>query len=202
MAGVLVFVLLLVLLFVAVRVRRRAVPLQPKRPNDTEPVRLSASFGGGLSRRLSERSWAPPRELSPGVWRINPDLDFPLTIESVDAAAIERLRRLLDAARDDFYEQRTLLVELFAERNPRWREVEEYAAAFRPSFEKQIKRLQRSSPEWAGASEADREDMLASFRREAIATLDVQPDCDLALLLEGRGVDEALDDVLARIIHA
>src|SRR3989442_2213171 len=87
---------------------------------------------------------------------------------------------------------------LLAEKNLRWRELEEYLARFRPIYQKQIDHLQRSSPEWSSASDADREDLLAAFRHDAIATLDVQPDCNLAVLLEGSGIDEALDDALVR----
>ena len=75
MAGAFVLVLLLVLLFVAVRPRRRAVPMEPKRPEEQMPgVKVTLSVGRGLTTKEPERSWAPPHQASPGVWSINPDL--------------------------------------------------------------------------------------------------------------------------------
>jgi hypothetical protein len=130
-------------------------------------------------------------------WILNPLSTFPLTIYGVDKDTAAEIKSLLDEGYSrGSYTAEALLAPIIARSNLRCKEVEQYVKKFRPLYEKKIEELKRASPEWATASDKDKEDLLMSFRSEAIESLDVQPDCDIVTLFECEPADATIDDAL------
>jgi hypothetical protein len=141
-----------------------------------------------------------------GGWVLNPGSSFPLTLEGIERADAEQIRRVLDdTLNDGYWVQTKALVPLVARLNIRCREIDQYVRQHRPVYEREVEDLKAASPEWAAASELDRDDLLAEFRAKAITALDVVPSavvCDLPLLLEGEPSDATVDDALVAKVGA
>lgn len=132
-------------------------------------------------------------------WLLNPKSIFPLTLASVERATADEFKRLLDGMFETGpYDCEQELVPLLATSNAHIAEVDQYVAEFRPKYQQAIERLRQASSEWPSASEKDREDLLAGFRKTAIQQLLVRPDCDLEVLFEYEPSDATIDDELIR----
>ena len=132
-----------------------------------------------------------------GGWILNPKSTFPLTVYGIDQSTANECKRLLDEGYSKgTYDHARSLLPIIARSNLRCREIDEYVATHKPRYLKKIAELKRSSPDWASASERDQEDLLETFREEAIESLDVRPYCDLVTLFEGEPADITLDDAL------
>lgn len=132
-----------------------------------------------------------------GGWVLNPKSTFPLTIYGIDQSTAEEVKRLLDEGCSlGTYAHAHTLIPIVARSNLRCKEVDQYIKKFKPLYLQSLGELKQSSAEWATASEKDREDLLTSFRQEAIESLDVQPYCDLETLFEGEPTDVTIDDAL------
>lgn len=139
----------------------------------------------------------PLTPMPDGGWLVNPKASFSLTLDSIDQKTAEEFKAGLEAMWEAGpYNQRRDLVELITTSNVKVREIEAYVRTFRPKYTDSIERLKEQSPEWSGASEKDKEDLLTEFRTKALDQLDIQPNCDLLTLFECEPADATIDDSL------
>ncbi|HEY5174039.1 MAG TPA: hypothetical protein VII95_00560 [Terriglobales bacterium] len=128
---------------------------------------------------------------------MNPKASFGLTLDAINREAAEEFKAALEEMWESGpYNQRRDLAELITTSNVRVREIETYVANFRPKYLAAIERQKQAAPEWATASEKDREDLLGEFRTKAVDELEIQPNCDLLTLFECEPVDATIDDSL------
>jgi len=125
---------------------------------------------------------------------VNPGAAFELTILGASREQAETLRELLEAGEPTSC--RLPLVQRIIGWDVRCKEIEEYVEEFKPAFHESIERQVAESPEWATASELDKEDLISGFREKAVAELDVQPCCDVEVLLGENARDIEMDDSL------
>lgn len=194
---VLLAIVVLVIIWAATRgmsARREAgtVKTRPSEPKITVPIQTTPSSS------FDNPDTGPVTATSDGGWVLNPKSTFPLTVYGIDRATAEDLKRLLDQGYSlGTYDHARALVPLIARSNLRCKEVDEYIRRFKPQYLKTLEELKRSSGEWASASEPDREDLLSTFRQQAIDSLEVRPAvCDLETLFESEPLDTTIDDAL------
>lgn len=157
---------------------------------------ISISVSTSLSRDEPHDVGEPIADSS-GGWILNPRATFPLTVLSVDGNVARELKRHLDQGlAGGYYRASEAITPIVARTNLRCAEIDKYVARFKPIYLQKIEELKRGSPEWAQASERDREDLLASFRTQALSALEVRPYCDLEVLFELEPKDVTLDDAL------
>jgi len=88
---------------------------------------------------------------------------------------------------------------LITQHNLQFKEVDTFLAEHSAKFKSEVERLINSSPEWADASEKDRQDLQTEFESMAIESLGI---CvgrtDLACLLAGEPANITEDDELVR----
>jgi hypothetical protein len=197
--GLFLLAIVVILVVVWVFTRRRAGSTVPG-SNERQALALNRGTPR-LASPLSSGDYpdtGPVTAAPDGGWILNPKSTFPLTVYGIDLPTAQQLKSLLD--RGYFLstdEQAKTLVPLFVRFNLRCKEVDEYMRKFKPRYFKRLEQLKRSSPEWASASELDREDLLVGFRQLAIDSLEVRPGvCDLAALFETEPQDASLDDAL------
>lgn len=130
-------------------------------------------------------------------WILNPKSTFPLTVYGINQLNAEELKRLLDAGYSlGAYAHAHTIVPIIAKSNLRCKEIDNYVKKFKPQYFNKIEELKQSSSEWALASVRDQDDLLVSFRQQAIKSLDVRPYCDLEILFECEPADATVDDAL------
>jgi len=139
----------------------------------------------------------PLTQLADGGWLLNPKATFSLTLDNTSGETAEAFKSALEEQWSSIpYNQRCDLVELITKSNIRVREIENYIADFQPEYLSSIELQKQNSSEWASASEKDRQDLMFEFRENAVAELEIQPDCDLATLFECEPSDAKIDDAL------
>jgi hypothetical protein len=130
-------------------------------------------------------------------WILNPRSTFPLTIYGVDQQIANELKRLLEAGYSlGTYAHARTIIPIIARSNLRCKEIDDYVKKFKPQYFSKIEELKRSSGEWASASVRDQDDLLVSFREQAVDSLDIRPYCDLEILFECEPTDAMVDDAL------
>lgn len=120
-----------------------------------------------------------------GGWILNPKSTFPLTVFGIDKEGAEEFKRLLD---EKSYSQKDAFVNVLhfiARANIRCKEIEDYIHEFKPRYLAKIEELKKSCFQWRSASGYDRDDLLTTFRQQAVDSLDLRPDCNLPDLFEG-----------------
>lgn len=128
---------------------------------------------------------------------LNPKSTFPLTISGVDQTTAEKLKKLLeDGYNIGAYAHARTLMPVITRSNLRCKEINDYIKTFKPQYLSKIEDLKQSSQEWTLASEKDREDLLVSFRQQAIEGIDIRPCCNLEVLFECEPADTSIDDAL------
>lgn len=132
-----------------------------------------------------------------GGWILNPRSTFPLTlIETTRSIALE-VKSLLDGGYfSGSYSVIRAITPIIARGNLRCKEIDAYIRSQKPIYLQAIERLKESSHDWLVASQRDRDDLLAGFRKRAIASLSIRPSCDLQTLFEYEPADAQLDDAL------
>jgi hypothetical protein len=134
---------------------------------------------------------------SKGEWILNPKSAFPLTVYGIDEAVARNVKSVCDQKRFEGEWSLTMaLIPLVARSNLRCKEVDGYIGKFKLTYSNKLEELKRSSAEWTEASERDRKDLLGDFRRIAVQSLDIQPNCDLVALFECEPQDSTIDDAL------
>lgn len=133
-----------------------------------------------------------------GGWIINPESAFRLTLYGIDQATALHIKHLLDATGAEWSTAAKVdaLLPVIVRSHLRCKEIEAYISEFRPVYLKTLADLQRASPEWARATEQERKDLLAAFRAQALAALDIRPQGDLVALFEETPSDTAIDEAL------
>jgi hypothetical protein len=164
---------------------------EPSPASESEP-RIA-----GLSTKPSRSIDTGKLTVTPdGAWILNPNCGFRLTIETGKDVAVQ-VKALLDSRlRENLYDGEERLAPIIARSNLRCREIEEYVCIWRPRYLKRIEELKAASEEWATAGEMDRDDLLAQFKGQALAAIDVRPRCDLDVLLDSEPVNATIDDAL------
>jgi len=174
---VIIFIVILVLVWLASRRTRRA----PSRPvaervslAPTPTVTVSHSSGAPTEHQLPD--CGSPQRTPDGCWILNPKSPFPLSIVGVDEATIQTLRSTLDRLCSNWDGALgNELTGIVARSNLRCKELDAYCSEYRPKFQAAVKRLQDKHPEWQAASELDRQDLMSQFEPEALASLDLLP---------------------------
>lgn len=132
-----------------------------------------------------------------GGYILNPQSTFPLTIYGIDQHIAKEFKQILDSGYcEGSYKTVQNVMPIVARYNVRCKEVDDYKKTFKPLYLQSIEKQKESSSEWTTASDLDKEDLLAEFKDVAIASLDIQPDCDLGILFEADYIDMTVDDVL------
>lgn len=132
-----------------------------------------------------------------GGWILNPTSTFPLTIYGVDQQIADELKKLLEAGYSlGTYAHARTIVSIIARSNLRCKEIDDYVKKFKPQYFSRIEELKQSSGEWRSASVRDQDDLLVSFREQAVESFDIRPYCDLETLFECEPTDATIDDAL------
>jgi hypothetical protein len=167
----------------------------------SDTSRPSVSSSASNLNPFREHDGSSIRPSGDGSWIVNPNSIFPLTVYGIDKAIAEKLKSLLDnkeGSEGTYYVTQKVLP-MVARYNIKCKELDDYIKNFKPVYLKRIEEQIRESTEWTTASELDREDILAEFKENAIAYLDIRPDCDLEILFEGDKIDLTVDDGLIDI---
>ncbi len=193
-------------LFVWVSTRRKASKKRTQatenasaRLPDRATIHVRLELVEEFSRNVPNTLDMGPVVPSPdGAWILNSDSTFPLTLEGITQPTAEEIKKILDEqfSGGTYYAAIDALVAIIARSNVRCREVDEYVTQFRPQYLQEIESLKQSSAEWTPASEKDREDLVSTFRQQAMESLDIRPDCDLETLFECEPTDATFDDAL------
>jgi hypothetical protein len=137
------------------------------------------------------------RPSTDGGWIINPLSIFPLTIYGINEKDANELKMILEEGfNKGIYDVLPKLIPFIARSNLKCREIDEYVKKFKPIYLKKIEELKSSSAEWPTLSDNDKEDLLFSFRKSAIDSLDIRPHCNLQYLFEYEPIDVSVDDSL------
>ena len=132
-----------------------------------------------------------------GGWLINPKSTFPLTIYGINRQSAVELKTLLEQAyTSSVYDISRKISQIIARTNLRCKEIDDYIRKFKPLYFRKIEQLKQESAEWPVLSDKDREDVLVSFRKIAVDSLDVRPYCNLEYLFEFEPQDFTIDDSL------
>ncbi|MBN2060738.1 MAG: hypothetical protein JW882_10020 [Deltaproteobacteria bacterium] len=128
---------------------------------------------------------------------INPKSTFPLTFYNISLKQANELKKILEEnIYQGSYKVINMLRPFISKTNLKCKEINEYINKYKPLYLRRIDELISVSSEWASASEKDKEDLLISFKKEALNTLHVRPACDLNILFESKREDVYLDDAL------
>lgn len=120
-----------------------------------------------------------------GAWVLNPKAPLPLTVVGASREIAEQLRVLLHTPGTWSVKQPEVTY-LIARHNLRFKEIDEFVAQLRPRFAAEVERQKKASTEWDGASELDREDLLAEFQEKAIESLGLNHNAfNIELLMTG-----------------
>jgi len=119
-----------------------------------------------------------------GGFILNPKSTFPITIYNINNQIANELRHLLEKEHINPYEKENALVSIIIRTNLHCKEIDEYVNKFKPQYLKKIEDLKNSTIDWETMPEKDKEDLLISFRKKAIESLDIRPYCDLVTLFE------------------
>jgi hypothetical protein len=157
-----------------------------KMPAQTPGITVMVSSGGRSSS--DDRPTADTGALAPAgesAWVLNPKAPLPLTVVGASREIAEQLRVLLHTPGTWSVKQPEVTY-LIARHNLRFKEIDEFVAQPRPRFEAEVERQKKASTEWAGASELDRDDLLAEFQEKAIESLGLNHNAfNLELLMTG-----------------
>lgn len=130
-------------------------------------------------------------------WILNPKSHFPLTVCGVDFKTANELKQFLDAGfSEGMYTQARKILPIIMRSNFRCKEIDDYINNYKPKYFNQIDIMKKASQEWTFASENDREDLLSTFRDNAIESLDVRPYCDLITLFESKPTNALFDALI------
>lgn len=159
---------------------------------------VTISIQDSLSNSFDNPDTGPIIPTPYGGCVLNPKSTFPLTVYGIGKSTAEELKGLLDAGYSlGTYAHASTIVPIIARSTLSCKEIDEYVKNFSSQYFSKIEELKRSSSEWASASARDQEDLLVSFRQQAIESLDVRPCCgDLETLFECKPSDITIDDAL------
>lgn len=158
-------------------------------------VTIQVGFQGGDAFHNPDTGEVISKE--DGGWLINPKSTFPLTIYGTNKQSAIELKELLDQAySSSVYDTSHKISQIIARTNLRCKEIDDYIRKFKPLYFQKIEQLKQESSEWPVLSDKDREDVIVSFRKIAIDSLDVRPYCNLEYLFEYEPRDFTIDDSL------
>lgn len=138
----------------------------------------------------------PVKSIDNKSWILNPGTPFELTVINADENEAVEIRSLLENKEIPYRKKEENLISLFASRNLKIKEIEEYKNKYKQQYFDRIESLKSSSPEWNISGEKDKEDLLIEFRQIAINSIYERADCDLIALFECEPKDMTLDDEL------
>lgn len=166
------------------------------------PIRVSitTSSGGRYDAPVIDTGRLTP---VPGGYILNPRCPLPLTLIGLAQDEASTLKAQLDKQWVD-YQIREDIAFLIAKQNLRCPEVETFVAELKRQVEAEVERQRTASPDWASASEKDRQDLLVGFERAAIEALPQKParTRELRALLDGSPKDPSADDALLSLFSA
>lgn len=174
---------------------RRAPPADARPEAIDIPLRISVttSYGSGEPDKIDTGTMGEV----PNGYILNPRSPLPLSLLGLSRERTLALKSKLDVAwiEHGVIEETALL---FAKENLRCPEIEAFSSELKRAVDLEVERQRASSPEWASASEKDREDLLAMFTEAAIDKLPTRPGRmrELGALLAGPPEDATVDDAL------
>jgi len=199
--GIVVLIVIFAVIASAITKRRRKGPpslasasTSQEEPTPKTEIRLTLEASSPGETALPPQ----PVRTPDGGWLVNPSYPFSITIYAIGEEDVKRVRELLDSSVSTRgYQEELLLSPIVARTNLHCKEIDEYVRQFKPQYLQKIEELKQAhADEWNASGEKDKEDLLTTFRDEALATLDVAPDCDLKTLFECEPRDFTIDDVL------
>lgn len=134
-----------------------------KKGNDTkEPTNSTSTINLNLSTvpNEEEKYHEPIKQIDNG-WVINPGCPFELTIMDCDYETAQRIRELCDQGG---YQADKELLSLFATKNIKIKEIEEYKKKYTPFYYQRIEELKSSSQEYKDAGLKDKEMIEEEFK--------------------------------------
>jgi hypothetical protein len=132
-----------------------------------------------------------------GYWVLNPETPFVLTVMTTDKKMAQQIREIIDVDNYD-YRRDEKIAAIFAEHNVKIKEIEEYKSKYKKVYLNKIEELKKSSSEWAGLGEKDKEDLMIDFRKIALNDLFERANCNLEILFENEPQDISFDDELIK----
>jgi hypothetical protein len=128
---------------------------------------------------------------------LNPKSTFPLTFYNINSKQATQLKVLLDeGCSEGSYRLLQKLQPFISTTNLRCKEIDNYVNEYKPLYLDEIEGLKKASQDWASATDKDKEDIILSFKKEAVQLLDVRPSCNLVTLFDGLPSDAIIDDAL------
>ena len=119
-------------------------------------------------------------------WMLNPKSPFPLTVYGIDKGQANELKTILELRYNTtMTETARKLVPFIKEHEVRCKEIDDYVKVFKPIFLSKMKELNTTSVSWEGATPGPETKEIAEFAGQAIASLEIQLNCDLEALFKG-----------------
>lgn len=166
-----------------------------KKQEQAVGITVTVTSGGSSSERTPANTGALA-SAGESAWVLNPKAPLPLTVLGASREIAEQLRVLLHTPGTWSVKQPEVAY-LIARHNLRFKEIDEFVAQLRPRFAAEVERQKKASAEWPGASELDREDMLAEFEERTIESLGLNHNAfNLVLLMTGDLKHVEDDDIL------
>ena len=171
--------------------KEKSISKEKKRESDTPKLDITLNTVSVVNsnKPISEHRDSSVILTHDGGWLLNPESTFPLTLYGIDQQTAEEIKKRLDTPG-----KKNSIVSLIDHPNFCCKEVEDYVRKFKPQYLRKIGELKRFSKKWSSASEGEQEDLLISFREQAIESLDIRTSlCDLEFLFEYDRNDATID---------
>ena len=194
-----IFIAILIIIFLFVTISKSANKSKNKSLVSTDkkkeyPIKITTSYEDIPSTQ--EEKFRPITQDAKGYWILNPGAPFELTLVNADKDTAQEVRDILDNEEINDYQKSDKLIAVFAGKNIRVNEIEEYKERYRKIYLLKLEELKEKSPEWSSLGDKDKEDLLINFRKIAIDEIYEKADCDLEVLFESEPQDITLDDDL------
>lgn len=135
-------------------------------PNLTITV---SSNGGGRDKKTKVGF----RETTDDGLQIGPNLPFPLTLYGLDRDDVAKLVEAMEQGQE--YEIGEWWNHLVAQKNIHCKELDDWLKNAKPGIKKLVDQRIQTTPEWATATDLDKEDLLAEFQADAVDELPLRP---------------------------
>lgn len=200
MVELIIIIVVGLIIYYLIRSKRKKVAIQynpSTTKNDSPEIKMSVSVDNSQSKNLDFPDTGPITPSGDKGWILNPKSTFPLTIYGINKSIAEDLKQILDDGYSQGpYQVEQKLMPIVARYNIKCKEVDDYVEKFKPVYLKKIEDQIKASSEWNISSDLDKRDLLSEFKSNAIASLDIRPDCNSDVLFETDEMDLIIDDVL------
>ncbi|MBX3045084.1 MAG: hypothetical protein KIT33_15980 [Candidatus Kapabacteria bacterium] len=129
-------------------------------------------------------------------WVVNSGASFSITVLHPEKNIALSVKEILENKSIYFGEKRRKLIHLFAAKNIKIKEIEDYKRKYKALYLENIEKEVMLSREWELLGERDRDDLFKEFKMRAVQQLHIRPDCNLDILFNYEPNDITLDDDL------